>query len=410
MLGNGRGGKFDNVASGYLLGDKQRTKTQEGWNRTENPAAHVETDPSQRGQVAEAPATLTFLKIVLPALYEAALLRARVVSSLQVMTRAMVMALTFGISAFAQSVIGTVSGFRAESGEIQVQRDNGEAIFVKLGPDTLAQRVAPGERDLKKAESIRVTDLAVGDRVLVSFVPGLGEARRIVVMSANDIARRQEAERRDWVRRGLFGVVEAVKQDRVTLRSGTVMVNDKTVFRRYAPDSVRFSDAVPSSLAEIRKGDQLGARGEKSPDGRSVAAEEVVFGTFVTKAASVTAVQVEAGAVEAKDLETNKPLTIKLTPDSQIKRMTGPLGPADLSEMLERLPAATLAELKPGEAIVVSSTRGASSNQLTAITLVANAERLIQMATMQSRASRPQGPSLGPELGLSGLELPGMMP
>jgi hypothetical protein len=323
------------------------------------------------------------------------------------------MTLTFGISVLAQSLIGTISGFRAESGEIQVRPDRGEPVLVKLGPDTRAQRVAPGERDLSKAESMRVTDLAVGDRVLVSFLPGLAEARRIVVMSAADLAKRQEADRQDWVRRGVFGVVAAVKGAQVTRRTRTVqtvIVDPKTVFRRYAPDSVRFADALPSSLAEIRQGDQLRARGQKSPDGLSVAAEEVVFGTFITRAGSLQAVNLDAAEVTVKDLETNRPLHIKLTVDSQIKRLPGPLGLGDLSQVIERLPPASLADLKPGETIVVSSTRGASSSQITAIMLLANAGRLLEMAAAQPAGPPPPGPGFGEGIDLGNLELPGMLP
>jgi hypothetical protein len=301
---------------------------------------------------------------------------------------------------FALTLIGTISGFRAESGEIQVRPDQGEVVFIKVGPETVTQRVGPGETDLKKAASIPVTDLAIGDRVLVSFLPGLAEARRIVVMSASDIAKRQEAERQDWIRRGIFGMVSAVKGERITLRNSTVIVGPKTLFRRYAPDSVRFADALPSGLDEIRKGDQLRARGQKSPDGRSIAAEEVVFGTFITRTGSVQAVHRDAAELAVKDLETNRPLTIKLTADSQIKRMIGPVAPADLSQALERLPAARLADLKPGEIIVVSSTRGGSSNQITAIMLLANAGMLL----------RQQGPSVGQGMSPANLELPGMLP
>jgi len=347
-----------------------------------------------------------------------------------------------------KSIVGTVSGFQPESAAIEIRPDSGAAVLVQCGLATTVQRVAPGEKDLKKAETIRVTDLAVGDRVLVTFLPGATEARRIVVMSATDIEKRREVERQDWIQRGVSGVVASVQGREITLRTrsfqgetrSTVIVNEKTVFRRYAPDSVRFVDAAASSLEVIRPGDQLRGRGEKSPDGLKLAAEEVVFGTFQTKAGSVTVVNVDAGEVTVKDLETNKPVLIKVTGDSQIKRMLdfpapmgGPMGPgamgpggmrpagngsrpgaaADLAQMLERMPAATLADLKVGETIAVSSTRGASGRQITAIMLLVNAERLIQMATTQSRGSRPEGPGMSMEGmlgGAGGLELPGMIP
>ena len=41
---------------------------------------------------------------------------------------------------------------------------------MKVTADTVAQRVAPGVTDLKKAEPIKVTDVALGDRVLATVV------------------------------------------------------------------------------------------------------------------------------------------------------------------------------------------------------------------------------------------------
>ena len=49
----------------------------------------------------------------------------------------------------------------------------------------------------------------------------------------------------------------------------------------------------------------------------------------------------------------------------------------DLSQMLERSPAATLADLKAGDAIVVLSTEGATQANITAITLLAGVEPIL---------------------------------
>src|SRR5579859_5370134 len=226
-------------------------------------------------------------------------------------------------------VVGTVAGFKVESAEIQVKPDNGDAVSVKITPDTQALRVPPGEKDLKKATPIKVTDVAAGDRVLLNLAVGVYEARRIVVMSSSDIAKKNEADSLDWVKRGLAGIVASKSGNEITLRKRsmqgevkmTVTVNPGAQLRRYAPDSVRFADAKTSSVAEINVGDQLRARGQKSEDGLKVAADEIVFGTFVTKAGPITAVNVEAKEITVKDLSTGKPLVIKLTGDSQVKKL-----------------------------------------------------------------------------------------
>jgi hypothetical protein len=310
-------------------------------------------------------------------------------------------------------------------------------VNVKLTPETIFQRVAPGERDLKKAATMNMTDMALGDRVLVSFKPGTTEGLRILVMAATDITKRNEADRLDWTKRGISGVVTAKSATTVTLKNretiATVTLDEKTAYRRYSADSVKFADAKISKLDEVNLGDQLRARGVKSEDGLKVAAEEVVFGTFVTKAGTITAINPDSMTIT--EIGTNKPLVIKFTADSQIKKMPnmagmmgrggppggGPPGAAaggapkmpDMSQMLERMPAAKLDELKAGEKIVVSSTKGAKSDEITAIMLLGNADMLIQMATVPSGGRGAGGGAAGGGGmgmgGLQSLDLPSMI-
>jgi hypothetical protein len=333
-----------------------------------------------------------------------------------------------------KSVVGTVAAFKAETAEIEIRPDTGAAVAFKVTADTMAQKVAPGVTDLKKAESIKVTDVVLGDRVLATAEPGTANLRRIVVMAATDIARRNEADKLDWTKRGLSGVVASKSGNDITLKIRTmggesqavVTVTDKTAFKRYAPDSVKFADARSSKLSEVAVGDQVRARGQKSEDGLKVAADDVVFGTFVTKAGAITAINAETREVTVKDLTNNKPLTIRFTTDSQMKRMpdlagmmggmTGGMGrggpPAgsaplaggarggmpgggmrgmDINAMLERMPQTKLEDLKPGEMIVVSSTKGAKNDQVTAIMMLANADFLLQMVAAQSGGGRSGG-------------------
>jgi hypothetical protein len=350
-------------------------------------------------------------------------------------------------AAYAQTgpkaILGSITAFKAEDLVVVVKPDNTDAVNVKLTPETIFQRVAPGERDLKKAATMNMTDMALGDRVLVSFKPGTTEALRILVMAATDISKRNEADSLDWTKRGIAGVVSSKTGNTLTLKKRgltgeiimTVTVDDKTAYRRYNSDSVKFADARISKLDEISVGDQLRARGVKSEDGLKVTAEDVVFGTFVTKAGTITAVNPDS--ITVTEIGTNKPLTIKLTADSQIKKMPnmagmmmgrgGPPGAAppggqapgaaqrmpDMSQMVEHMPAAKLDELKAGEKIVVSSTKGSKPDEVTAIMLLGNADMLIQMATVPSGgrgggAGAPGGGGMGMG-GLQSLDLPSMI-
>jgi hypothetical protein len=283
----------------------------------------------------------------------------------------------------------------------------------------VAQKVAPGAGDLKSAHTIRVTELHLGDRVLATAEPGTKNLRRIVVMTAGDLAKRDEADRADWARRGVSGIVATKTADVLTLKmrsltgvvETTLKVTPKTAYRQYASDSVRFADAKPSGLSEIAVGSQVRARGEKGSDG-AVIAEEIVFGSFTTRAGAIASVDAAAHEVTVKELTGGKSLTIRITADSQVKRLLdreamiammhgGAAAGSEhrppmmtLSEMLERLPAARLEDLKLNDTVIVSSTRGAKADQVTAISMLANAEMLLQVMSMQSNSPNPAAAGL----------------
>lgn len=354
-----------------------------------------------------------------------------------------------------KSVVGTVSLFKAETSEIEIKPDNGTPVAMKVTADTVAQKVAPGVTDLKKAETIKVTDVVLGDRVLATPEPGTSNLRRIVVMSISDIAKKNDADKADWTKRGVSGVVAAKNGNEVTLKIRTlggesqavVTVTDRTSFKRYAPDSVKFAEAKESKLAEISVGDQVRARGMKSEDGLKVTAEDVVFGTFITKAGAITAVNAETKEITVKDLSNNKPLIIRIAADSQIKKMPdmggmmgmgrggapagmgaapsgmsptrggmpaggppasmggaarGGRGGMDINAMLERMPLSKVEDLKVGGMVVVSSTKGAKTDQVTAIMMLANADSILQMIAAQSGGGRSGIPGAGGMGGMGG--------
>ena len=59
------------------------------------------------------------------------------------------------------------------------------------------------------------------------------------------------------------------------------------------------------------------------------------------------------------------------------------------------MPPVTVAELKPGEMVIVSSTVGADPSHATAIALVTGVEALLQAPAGQPRTGGGQGTSLG---------------
>jgi hypothetical protein len=348
--------------------------------------------------------------------------------------------------------------------QIVLKTDSGDNLTVNVEDTTAYLRIAPGETDLRKAEKINAADVAAGDRVLAQARPNAdltsAPAARIVVMSKAAIAQKHEADRAEWQRRGLAGTVTAInpaaKEITLALRGlgsqRLVIVNASgdVQFRRYAPDSVKFSDAKPSSFAELKIGDHVRVLGERNEDSTSMKAEQIVFGTFRNFPATVVAVNAAANEVRVNDLESKKQVTVKLIPDSQVKRMPemmakalamrsrgagmggpggqrpggggpgqwqggarggGPPGAAgggpggeapgaqagrpsfgapgggmgggggmrggDPQQMLERMPAIAVTELKPGDAVIVASTAGADVSRATAIALIAGVEPIL---------------------------------
>jgi len=328
-----------------------------------------------------------------------------------------------------------------ESAAVEVKPDSGDVIIAQLASDTLAQKIAPGEKDLKKAEAIQVTDLAKGDRVLVTLEPDSTRIRRIVVMPAKEIANRNDADRLDWQKRGVAGIVAAKSGRQITVTNTTltgevqtkISVTETTAIKRYAPDSVKFADAQPSKLADINVGDQVRARGEKNADGLTMTAQDIVFGTFIIEAGAIAAIDPEAKQMSVKELGTNKLLTVKLTADSQLKQMfamppgmpaggalpgRGPGGPGgppggfDINQMIEHIPAVKLEDLKPGATVVITSTKGAKSGEITAILVLSNADMLIQMASAMKAAGRGAGANAMTGAGMGGMntgDLAGLM-
>jgi hypothetical protein len=235
------------------------------------------------------------------------------------------------------SSVGTIKSIDGTT--ITLTTDSGTEVKVNVPADAKLVRVPPGSKDLKEAAPMVFTDLQTGDRVLVRTKPGDDAAglvaASVIAMKKADIAEKQTHEREEWQRHGMGGLVKNVGADGGTVTIGTmtaagnkdvtVQVGKATVLRRYAPDSIKFDDARPSTLAEINAGDQLRARGTRSPDGASFNADEIVTGAFRNISGMITAVNPNSGTITLNDLATKKPVEVKITPDSQLRKLPQPM-------------------------------------------------------------------------------------
>ena len=338
-------------------------------------------------------------------------------------------------------VIGEVTA--ADGSSLTIKTDAGTSTAVLLDQKTVFQRIPPGETDVTKVTKIELKDVGVGDRVRtrsrVSDDQKPGPAISVLVMSKADLAKKQETEKLEWQRRGVSGTVTAVNGDskeatisaRIRGETKAVIVesSEKAQYRRYLPDSIRFSDAKPSVFADLKTGDQMRVLGEKNEDGTRIKPEMVVSGSFHNIAGTVITVDAASGEIKISNLQTKKPVIVKVNADSTLKRVPqemgfmlvrmaqggntvavpgtspgagrgagGPDGPpqggapgtemvpggrmgggrgGDFSQMVERMPVFSLSELKPGDAIIVASSVGPDPGRVTAITLLAGVEPLL---------------------------------
>jgi len=234
-------------------------------------------------------------------------------------------------------VIGEVKNIDTTTNQMIVRAESGVLSTVILNEKTQYKRMAPGAKSLAGATDVTLADVGAGDRVWARWRPGTDQATvpaaQLVVMSKADLAKKQEAERAEWRKRGVSGIVSSVNPStrEITVSSSSltgqtqsviIPITDKVLMRRYPPDTVpKYSEAKPSKLEEVKVKDQLRALGDKSADGTHLTAEEVVFGTFKIAGGTVTAIDVANNQIKINDLTTKKPLTIVFKPDSIIRRL-----------------------------------------------------------------------------------------
>jgi hypothetical protein len=364
--------------------------------------------------------------------------------------------------------LGEVKTIDSAAKQLTIKTDAGSMVTVVLNDKTIYKKLAPGEQTLTNAADVTLADLAEGDRIMARGT--VSEDRKsvpavmVIVMTKGDLTKKQEAERAEWRRRGILGVITALKPEtnEITISNRTMAgtqtvvlpVGEKTELRRYAPDSIKFSDAKPSKFNELKVGDQLRALGDRGQDPLRFTPEKVVTGSFRTVGGVVTAVDPATGEIKINELEKKTPLTIVIKQDAVLRSFPpggpgggpggapgagapapggqqpqagarpqgpgagGPGGPGaggpggrpgfNINEMLERLPTISVADVKVGDTIIVSSTQGVDPTRLTAISLVAGADRLLAML-----APRPQpgqtapNPAAGLGTGISfGIGLP----
>ena len=336
--------------------------------------------------------------------------------------------------AAAASAVKNVGVVKSITGKnLVLKTDAGPEISIVVPDSARIVRMAAGQTDIKSAPAITLAEIQVGDRMLLRGHPGANgeiEATTVVVMKQADVAQKQQHDREDWQKRGTGGIVSAIDAAAGTFTvsitptlSVLVKTSKDTSFLRYSPNSVKFADAQKGTIDQIKTGDQLRARGTRSADGKELAAEEVISGTFRNIAGTISSIDAANNSITVKDILAKKSVVIKFNSDSQLRRLSPqmaqrlafflkggaqaaqggtpaggqtsangtpasgpgqggaqgarPAGGADFQQMLNRIPSVTLADLQKEEAVMVVATQGTNGNEVTAITLLGGVEPIL---------------------------------
>jgi transcription antitermination factor NusG len=229
-------------------------------------------------------------------------------------------------------VSGTVTAIAGSV--LTVKDDKGTESKVTVPDSARVLQLPPGAKSLSAATPIKVSDIAVGDRILAKTTPDGSNytASTLVAMKQADVAKVQQSELQDWKTKGVNGIVRSVDSaaQTVTISTGNgptaktivIQASKTTNIRRYAPDSTKFDDAKAVTLDQIKPGDQLRAKGDKNADGTELAADAIVAGTFRNIAGTVVSVDASANKVVVNDLVTKKPFTVDVNVDSQLHKLS----------------------------------------------------------------------------------------
>ena len=338
----------------------------------------------------------------------------------------------------APKPIGVVKSIDGKT--VVLKTDSGPELTITLSDSTRILRLAAGQTDLKSATPGALADVQVGDRMLARGAAGDGgaiAATTVVLMKQADVAQKQQHDREDWQKRGTGGIVSAIDQATGTIKvsvTPTLSVEVKTTkdtsYLRYAPNSVKFSDAQKGTADQIKVGDQLRARGNRSADGKELTAEEIISGTFRNIAGTITAIDAANNAITVKDLLAKKSVVIKFNSDSQLRKLAPqmaqrlafflknsqagqggdaaaggqppantsaeggngqrpqrPGGGADFQQILSRIPSVTLADLQKEDAVMVVASLGTTNGEVTAITLLGGVEPILTASPNGSSAA-----------------------
>jgi hypothetical protein len=228
----------------------------------------------------------------------------------------------------------------------------------------------------------------------------------------------------------------------------TIVATGNVKFLRYAPDSLKLTDALTGSFSDLRVGDQIRTIGDRTPDGSRVTAEEIFSGSITRTVGSIVEVNAARGEIVVKNGQNGQTVTVALAKNTTIRRITPEVaetlkqranqraerrrerasqqpsagnttppvegqqtgrrnrrenrnanggaqqaqGNRALQQPFENLPAITIAELKKGDAVLITSTSAVDTPRITAVSIVTG-DADLQSVLQRSQGGRNNSPN-----------------
>ncbi|MDP9053615.1 MAG: hypothetical protein M3N93_04845 [Acidobacteriota bacterium] len=331
------------------------------------------------------------------------------------------------------SVIGTVASIDTGSKSLTFKTDKAETTTIKFDDRTQFLRLPAGETDMKKAIRAKSEAVSAGDRAIARLKTDERTGAPAVFLyftRQTDLAQRQKKTDEEWATQSVNGTVKSVdapgRKVLILVRGGfgpakdvTLDANGPVEFLRFSLDSGKYEPGA-AGLAGIQPGDQVRVLGQKNTDQSEIKLEAVMSGTFKSAPVQVRSVDTAAGTIFATDLVSKKPVTVNIKPDTLLKRLddatallmarrlnpsfqteggggggqpVGTLGAGafgggggrgarntDPNKVLNQQPSIQLADLKPGESVVVTGTPSTDTSKVTAVSVVAGVDPILRAA------------------------------
>lgn len=341
------------------------------------------------------------------------------------------------------SVIGTVEKVDASGKALTLKPDKTDATTVKFDDKTQFLRLPAGVTDAKQATRSTSSEVSVGDRVIARLRAG-EEGQPAVFLyfeKQTELAQRKEKTAEEWKKDGISGIATSVdpagKKIVMAMRGAgpakevTLDLSGNIVATRFSADTGKNE---PSTIAAIHPGDQVTVIGQKNADASEIKVEAITSGFYKTLPVQIKSIDTAAGQILATDLATKKPITITVNAETSLKKLDdataqqlarrlnptfqgegrgrgrgGDAGgataggepgssgggapaafqgrggrgagrPLDLAKIIDQQPTITLADLKPGEPIVVAGAAADDLSKLQALKLISGVDPILRAA------------------------------